>query len=135
MKRTRHIRLLLMGGLSAGALTGCGHKPALSVENVYTNNFYVPGAGYYHAPFRAWYPLPYNHFDVGYHEYFYGGQWGFRPFESVTNISAPTPEAASLAQSVRTDVPRGGFGGYGGSGGGGYYYGGSGYHGGWGGFS
>jgi hypothetical protein len=131
MKRSMHIRLILMGGLSAGTLAGCGQKPTLSMENVYTNNFYVPGAGYYHAPFRNWYALPYNYFNPGDKKYFYGGKWGFQPFESVTNISAPTMEAASLAQSLRTDVPRGGFGGHGG---GSYYYGGSGYHD-WGGWS
>ena len=124
MKRSHSIRLMLLGGLSAGALTGCTQKPAISVENVYTNNFYVPGAGYYHAPFRNWYALPYNHFDAEKNLYFYGGQWGAQPFESITNISSPTPEAVQLAQAARTDISRGGFGSYGG----GHYWGGSGFH-------
>jgi hypothetical protein len=120
MKRSQSIRLVLLGGLSAGALTGCTQKPAISTENVYTNNFYVPGTGYYHAPFRNWFALPYNHFDAQKNLYFYGGQWGAQPFESITNISSPTPEAVQLAQSSRTDVSRGGFGGYSG----GHFYGG-----------
>ena len=115
MKRSRSIRLLLLGGMSAGALTGCGpgtsQNPPISQENVYTNNYYVPGVGYYHAPFHAWYQLPYNHFDAQRHLYYYGGQWGEAPYQSIINISAPTPNAAGQAEAQRTDVVRGGFGG------------------------
>jgi len=128
MKRSHSIRLFLIGGLSAGTLTGCHPKLSVSTENVYTNNFYVPGAGYYHAPFRNWYALPYNHFDTQKNLFFYGGQWGPQPFESITNISAPTPEAVQLAQTTRTDITRGGFGGFSS----GHYWGGS--AGGWSGF-
>jgi hypothetical protein len=83
---------------------------SISANNVYTNDYYVPGVGYYHAPFRAWYALPYNHFDAASHRYFYGGQWGPAPHQSITNISAPTPEVATQAQNQRTDIRRGGFG-------------------------
>lgn len=113
MKRSRSIRLILLGGLSAGALAGCSPQPqsaALSQENFYTNNFHVPGVGYYHAPFRAWYALPYNHFDPQAKRYFYGGQWGATPFETITNISQPTAQAVAVAQAQRTDIVRGGFG-------------------------
>lgn len=111
--RTRTIRLLLLGGISAGALAGCkpdARKAPITQDSFYTNNYYVPGAGYYHAPFRAWYSLPYNHFDTKQQRFFYGGQWAASPYESVINISSPTPEAASMAQAVRTDISRGGFG-------------------------
>ncbi len=119
MKRSKSIRLVLLGGLSAGALAGCGpnaHAPApISENNVYTNNYYVPGVGYYHAPFRNWYELPYNHFDATARLYFFGGQWAGQPHQSITNISSPTEVAASHAQAVRTDIPpssvrRGGWG-------------------------
>ena len=110
MKRSKKIQLLLLGGLSTAALTGCEQKPSLSTQNFYTNNFQVPGVGYYHAPFRAWYSLPYNHFDPAQQRYFYGGQWGATPFETVTNISQPTPQAAAVAEAQRTDISRGGFG-------------------------
>ncbi len=110
MKRSKSIRLILLGGLSTAALTGCEQKPTVSTQNYYTNNFYVPGAGYYHAPFRKWFPLPYNHLDAAKQLYFYGGQWGATPFESITNISSPLPEAVVLAENSRTDVTRGGFG-------------------------
>jgi hypothetical protein len=127
VKRSKSIRLILIGGLSTAALTGCDKKPAISTANFYTNNFYVLGSGYYHAPFRNWYSLPYNHFDMQKQLYFYGGQWGAQPFTSITNISSPTPEAVQVAETARTDinrpgVSRGGFGWH--SGGGGY----SGFH-------
>lgn len=112
MKRSQRIQLILLGGLSTAALAGCDPRASVSTQNVYTNNFYVPGAGYYHAPFRNWYALPYNHFDPQKSLYYYGGQWGQQPFESITNISSPTAEAVQLAQATRTDISRGGFGGY-----------------------
>jgi len=112
VKRSKSIQLILLGGLSSAALTGCDQTASVSTQNVYTNNFYVPGAGYYHAPFRKWCALPYNHFDPQRNLYFYGGQWGKQPCESITNISSPTAEAVQLAQSTRTDISRGGFGGY-----------------------
>jgi hypothetical protein len=113
VKRSRSIRLILLGGLSAGALAGCspGSQPApITQDNFYTNNFHVPGVGYYHAPFRAWYALPYNHFDSQSQRYFYGGEWGPTPFETITNISQPTAQAAAQAEAQRTDIVRGGFG-------------------------
>ena len=112
MKRSKQVRLILLGGFSAGALAGCGQTgpPAVSVENVYTNNYYLPGAGYYHAPFNAWYQFPYDHFDSRTQRYYYGGQWGASPFESIINVSSPTAQAASQAEAVRTDIVRGGFG-------------------------
>ena len=113
MKRTRSVKLVLIGSLSAGALTGCGPPsgtPTVSVERVYTNNYYVPGVGYYHAPFRGFFPRPYNDYDHANGRYFFGGQWALMPHESITNISSPTPEMVTFAESTRTDVSRGGFG-------------------------
>jgi hypothetical protein len=115
-KRSRRIRLFLLGGLSAGALavSARASPPAISAENVYTNNFYLPGAGYYHAPFCAWYPHPYNYYDPQTHLYFYGGNWGPLPNVSIVNVSSPSPQTVRSVEAVRTDIPRGGFGCYGG---------------------
>ena len=114
MKRSRRVKLVLIGSLSAGALGGCGPSAggpsAISTGAVYTNNFRVPGAGYYHAPFRAWYSLPYNYFDPQTKRYYYGGQWALEPHQTITNISAPTAQAVSQLALARTDVQRGGFG-------------------------
>ena len=105
---------MLIGGLSAGALTSCGpsgsDRSGTESNSVQTNNQYLPGVGYYHAPYRAWYAQPYNHFDPQTQRYFHGGQWAAAPHESITNLSEPTAEAARQAQAQRTDVRRGGFG-------------------------
>ena len=113
MKRSKSVKLVLIGGLSAGALTGCdssgSRSHAIRTDCVYTNNFYVPRVGYYHAPFRAWYPLPYNYYDSQRHFYFYGGAWGSPPHQSITNISYPTFAAVQAAQPSRP-IHRSGFG-------------------------
>jgi len=112
VKRSKSIRLVLIG-FSAGVLTSCGpDQPApITSNNVYTNDYYVPGVGYYHAPFRAWYAKPYNYFDAQSQRYFYGGEWNMLPHVSITNLSGPTPQTAQQAQAQRTDIQRGGFGG------------------------
>lgn len=111
MKRSRSIRLVLVGGLSVSALTSCGPSaPPVTTTGVFTNNHYVPGVGYYHAPYRAWYALPYNQFDAKSARYFHGGQWAAAPHESVINISTPTAAAVQQVAAQRPDVRRGGFG-------------------------
>ena len=60
--------------------------------------------------------LPYNHYDATRKQYFYGGQWGGVPYQSIVNISMPTPEAVRMAEAMRTNhtssgvIPRSGFG-------------------------
>ena len=118
MKRSRQIRLVLIGSLTAGTITGC-RKPdanrsangSPSTSSVYTNNHTVAGVGYYHAPFRAWFPEPYNRFDPARRLYYQGGQWLPSPHSSITNISSPTPEAVQAAAATQTSPRRGGFGG------------------------
>lgn len=116
MKRSQRVALALLGGASAGAFSGCSQsslpRPVrISSQSVYVSNFFVPGVGYYHAPFRRFFPRPYNFFDPILKLYFYGGQWGTAPFQSIVNISSPTDDAASQAEALRTDIVRGGFGG------------------------
>jgi hypothetical protein len=108
MKRSRSVKLVLLGGLLAGCGPTDGNRKPISTSLVYTNNDYVPGAGYYHAPFRKWYSQPYNHYDPAMKQYFFDGHWSPTPHESITNISSPTAEAVALAQPVA--VRRGGFG-------------------------
>ena len=103
---------MLLGGLSAGALSGCtpsGERTAGS-EAVYTNNHHIAGVGYYHAPYRGWYTLPYNSFDANTRQYFHGGLWTPTPHESVTNISPPTPDQARRLAPAQAAVRRGGWG-------------------------
>lgn len=116
MKRSGLVRRVLLGGLSVGALAGGVALAAerITPESYLTNDTFVPGAGYYHAPFRGFFAQPYNYFDAARQQYFFGGRWGPAPHRSIVNISAPTPEAAQRAETLRTDVarhvPRAGFG-------------------------
>lgn len=119
MKRSQHIRLALIGGLSAGAFTGCtpSDQPVASAP-VYTNDHPIAGLGYYHAPYRAFFPLPYNHFDPATKRYFHGGQWTDAPNQSPVNISSPPADTAAVAASEHQNhrtIHRSGFGRTGGS--------------------
>jgi hypothetical protein len=120
VKRSQSVKRVLLGGLTAGAFSACAlaAQPRVTPNNFYTNDDHIPGAGHYHAPFQGFFAFPYNHYDAARKLYFYGGQWGPEPHRSIVNISAPTPDAARLAESIRTDVqrtttstiPRSGFG-------------------------
>jgi hypothetical protein len=70
----------------------------------------MAGVGYYHAPYRGWFDLPYNSFDSNTQRYFHGGQWTSVPHQSVTNISAPTSEQAQRLAATQASVRRGGWG-------------------------
>jgi hypothetical protein len=107
------VRLILLSGLSAGTMAGCSPNgpPPVTTDAVYTNNYYLPGVGYYHAPFCDWYKNQYNRYDPATRSYYYAGLWHLTAFESITNISSPTFQAAAHAEAARTDIVRGGFGG------------------------
>jgi hypothetical protein len=116
-KRSKCIRLLLLGGLSAGALASCtpARQPAISTENVYANDFYVPGAGYYHAPFYAWYRQPYNYYDPQKRLYLLRRPMGRRRRTKASSMfPRPRRKQPVAVEAIRTDIPRGGFGCYGG---------------------
>ena len=103
---------------------------AVDENTTYANNSFLPGAGYYHASYQAWFPFPYNFHDPG-RGYFRGGQWFQTQEEEKRTIgvashpgamsgfvssSRPTHEAvlhanAAAATSHATTVTRGGFGG------------------------
>ena len=115
MKRSEKIVLVLSGAV-ASALVGCGQDDQLvkiSPDMVYTNNHYVPGAGYYHAPFHMWYPYPYNSYraDRG---YYYGGMWNAYPDQRNIAESKPSSYAVSKAtgehKTHTSATRRGGFG-------------------------
>jgi hypothetical protein len=118
VKRSKTIRLIFLGTATGAALAGCdsgdGPRTVLSADNTYTNNHHVHGAGYYHAPYRAWFPYPYNSYVPG-RGYFHGGQWTSDPGIASIEASRPAPEAVKAAQTQhdagRSGVRRGGFGG------------------------
>ena len=114
MKRSEKIVLVLSGAVASG-LTGCSDSgnPKLSASNVYTNNHYVRGAGYYHAGFHGWYPYPHNAYDSQ-RGYYYGGTWNRLPDGQTVMASKPTADAVTRAtaesKAHTAATRRGGFG-------------------------
>lgn len=114
MKRSNKIVLVLSGALATAPI-GCSNpserSAAITPENTYTNNHHVSGAGYYHAPYYAWFPYPYNTFVPG-RGYFHGGQWTQEPHQSAITASRPTPDSVRTAQAAHSSAvaKRGGFG-------------------------
>jgi hypothetical protein len=67
--------------------------------HAYHNNHFIPGVGYYHAPFGAWFPRPYNEHVPG-RGYFHGGQWNSSPNASGLTSSVPAAGAVSSANNL-----------------------------------
>lgn len=95
MKKSRQVLLILSGAMAVAPL-GCDDSPTrvplASADLSYTNNYYIPSAGYYHAPFHAWYPQPYNFYDAA-RGYYYGGNWHPEPYVGGATESRPNPNS------------------------------------------
>ena len=79
----------------------------LAADRDYPNNDFTPGVGYYHAPYRSWFPFPFNHHDPS-RGFFGGGLWQAAPFAAGLLSSRPTGDAvtsALAAQARRTPEP------------------------------
>jgi hypothetical protein len=74
--------------------------PPISTAQTYTNNDYIPGVGYYHAPYYGWYPYPYNHHDPA-RGYFAGGLWQAAPFVLGMMASRPSNDAVTAALAAQ----------------------------------
>jgi hypothetical protein len=74
--------------------------PQLSTAQTYSNNDYIPGVGYYHAPFFGWYPFPYNHYDPT-RGYYAGGLWQAAPFVLAMMSSRPSHDAVTAALAAQ----------------------------------
>jgi hypothetical protein len=104
MKRSAHVALVISGAI----LTGCSRSPRdwdsdpVETSEVLTNNTYVSGHGYYHAPYRAFYPHPYDFYFPG-RGYYHGGTYSAMPERSTITSSSPS---SGIAHS---GVNRGGF--------------------------
>jgi hypothetical protein len=108
--------MLVLSGALATSTVGCNRPEwgddsgGLSANNTYTNNQYVHGVGYYHAPYHAWFPIPFNTYQAG-RGYYHGGTWTPAPNTSAVMASRPSPQVAAQAQAAhRGAVSRGGFG-------------------------
>jgi hypothetical protein len=102
MKKSGFVTLVL----STALVSGCDEpsqsgNPGYTADTNITNNAYVSGRGYYHAPYYGWYEYPYNYYRPGF-GYYHGGIYTPRPFDSDIVASHP---------SVRTGYGVGGGGG------------------------
>ncbi len=104
MKRSAQVALVISGAI----LTGCSRTPngwdsdSVASSEVLTNNTFVAGRGYYHAPYHSFFPYPYNFFLPG-RGYYHGGNYSIAPDHNAISASSP---AASAAHG---GVDRGGF--------------------------
>src|ERR1700733_507315 len=104
MKKSMMVTLVISGAL----LAGCDDNQNAWGDNqdqVVTNNTYVPGQGYWHAPYSGWYPYPYNSYHPG-RGYYHGGFYSAAP-----HVSSVTSSHLSGSSSHSSSVSRGGFGG------------------------
>jgi len=77
----------------------------ISATQTYANNDYVPGVGYYHAPYHAWHPYPFNYHDPM-RGYFAGGLWAAAPYIVSALRSQPSNDAVLAAQRAWEDRQR-----------------------------
>lgn len=103
---------MMLGSPEAGSAA----EPARPIGRVYTNDHFVQGLGYYHAPYRNWFAYPYNYFDTNRGQYFHGGNWSEKPHESITNLSSslrpppPTVVPVAATRPSSSHISRNGFG-------------------------
>jgi hypothetical protein len=110
MKKSTLVTLVLSGAL----MGGCDNRsrypsqsyPGYPTGANVTNNTYVAGLGYYHAPYRGWFEFPYNDYRPGF-GYYHGGIYTPDPFVSDIMYSQPPPPP-SRPSNFRT----GGSGGF-----------------------
>ena len=72
----------------------------LAADRDYPNNDFTPGVGYYHAPYRSWFPFPFNHHDPS-RGFFGGGLWQAAPFAAGLLSSRPTGDAVTSALAAQ----------------------------------
>jgi hypothetical protein len=110
MKKSSVVVLVISGAM----LAGCDSSDWSSSESsqTYTNNHYVAGRGYYHAPYHSWFPFPYNSYDAS-RGYYHGGQYTTGPHVSAITSSKPTVSSSAFSRSSTrssgSSITRGGF--------------------------
>jgi len=95
MRKSKAVTLIL----SCSLLAGCdpdANQFAAADNTAYTNNTYQSGYGYWHAPYRQWYPYPFNYYSPSY-GYYHGGSWSAAPEESKITVSSPGVQGVDAA--------------------------------------
>jgi hypothetical protein len=112
VKRSTAVVLVLSGAILGGCSrrneqTNAAAGPAARPSQVVTNDTYIAGRGYYHAPFHAWYPFPWNFYSPG-RGYYRGGGYYTEPDLTIPKPTYPGRFAHASIQAEE-NVSRGGF--------------------------
>lgn len=117
-RRSQRVALVLLGsaGVLGVALAIDGWREArqssettapdeprpdpVSPDRTYAHGSFLPGLGYYHAPFGAWFPFPWNFHQPG-RGYFSGGEWRPAPDERPTTASRPSAAGLAAASALQ----------------------------------
>lgn len=103
MRKPQSIIIALIGAGVAGgaALNSFNRPPARSyasssyrpaaARRSYQTDEYVSGLGYFHAPYRAFYPYRFNYYDPN-RGYFHGGLWTPQPMQTLISSAMPADE-------------------------------------------
>lgn len=97
-------------------MTGCSRRDEKSAaaprqSQVVTNDTYIEGRGYYHAPYHTWHPFPYNFYSPGV-GYYRGGSYYPEPDLTIPKPTYPGKYAYANANNTAApeeNVNRGGF--------------------------
>jgi hypothetical protein len=94
MKKSALVTLVLSTALVSGCddPTPYGDRGYAAGTSV-TNNTYVSGLGYYHAPYHGWFAYPYNYYQPGV-GYYHGGVYTPQPYVSDIRSSLPNMPSA-----------------------------------------
>jgi hypothetical protein len=108
VKRSTAVALVLSGAI----LGGCSRREeqttaSLKNPQVVTNDTYIEGRGYYHAPYHTWHPFPYNFYSPGL-GYYRGGSYYAQPDLTIPRPTYPGKSMNATA-SAEANVNRGGF--------------------------
>lgn len=109
-KRSGCVTLLLVGtvvSICSFGIYSCAKDDEVRDDEVteiengrsYPNNHYVPGVGYYHAPFGGFFPNQYNQYDAS-RGFYSNGHWGSTPDKSSVTSSVPSAETVSNVNSA-----------------------------------
>ena len=80
----------------------------LKEATVLTNNTYVAGRGFYHAPYFGFFPYSYNSHLPG-RGYYHGGSFSPEPPQSTLTASPPGRMHHAMKQAREAETQRGGF--------------------------
>ncbi len=72
--------------------------PTVDANTAYPMNHFLPGAGYYHAPYHTWFPVPFNFYDTG-RGWYRGGQWYSTAEENAAERDAVARTSGFTARS------------------------------------